>query len=161
MDQELIVYLDARFGEVKQQFREIDKRFEQIDKRFEQVDQRFEEVHQQIAQEIAVLRVETNQQLKVMNGAIQETRILLENMRGEVRLVAEAALGVDEKLGSFRKPLEEKAEEVLIFLRRLPPYAQLDGRVGALEDWRGRLGQDPIEVLRERYGPNRMSERQL
>jgi ABC-type transporter Mla subunit MlaD len=141
MDQELIAYLDERFGK--------------IDERFQRVDDRFEETNQQIA----TLREETNQQFKKVDArfgqleqSVQGTRVLLENMHGQLRLVAEGVIGGVEKLDSFRKESVERSEDVLSIIRRLPPYASLDGRVGALESWRKELGQDPIQLIREKFG---------
>ena len=71
MDQELIAYLEERFGEVNQ--------------RFDQVNQRFGEVDQQIG----ALRTEMKQQLKLVNTSIHGTRVLVEYMQGEMRVVAE------------------------------------------------------------------------
>ena len=53
---------------------------------------------------------------------------------------------------------DDRSEEMLSILRRLPPYIKLDARVTALEDWRGRLGSDPIEVIRERFGLRKSSD---
>lgn len=148
MDQELIAYLDERF-------RTIDERFQRVDDRFQRVDDRFEETKQQIA----ALREETNQQFKKVDArfgqleqSVQGTRVLLENMHGELRLVAEGVIGFDDRLQAFRKESAEGSEEALHILRRLPPYVQLEGRIDVLESWRERLGQDPIQLIREKFG---------
>jgi hypothetical protein len=127
MDQELIAYLDERF-------RKIDERFHETNR------------------EIATLREETNARFGQLEQSVQGTRVLLENMHGQLRLVAEGVIGFDDRLQAFRKESAEGSEEALLILRRLPPYVQLEGRIDVLESWRERLDRDPIEVIREKFG---------
>jgi len=148
MDQELIAYLDERFGKIDDRFQQIDERFQQIGERFQRVDERFDDTNR----EITTLREETNARFGQLDRSVQETRVLLENMHGELRLVAEGVIGFDDKLQAFRKESAEGSEEALHILRRLPPYVQLEGRIDVLESWRERLDRDPIEVIRERFG---------
>ncbi len=71
MDQELVQYLDERFGRIEQRLDRHDQRFEQIDRRFEQIDGRFDEVN---------VRIE---EVKRHSG------VLVEGLRHELQLVAE------------------------------------------------------------------------
>ena len=136
MDQELISYLDKRFGEM-------DKRFEAVDKRFDAVDQRFD-------------KVETS--IKELRQESHETRILLEGLRGDVQMIAEGlATGFDEGLKPLRSEYDDKIEEVRA-INRLS-HSDLQRRVGILEDWKERLaGTDPIAAVRERFGLNKAKE---
>jgi hypothetical protein len=123
MDQELISYLDKRFGEVDRRFGEMDKRFD---------------------------TVETD--IKELKKDTHETRILLEGLRGDVQMIAEGlATGFDEGLKPLRSEYDDKIEEVRA-LNRLS-HSDLQRRVGILEDWKERLaGNDPIAMVRERFG---------
>jgi hypothetical protein len=134
MDQELIAYLDERFTKIEERFRRVDERFDETNR------------------EIVTLREETNARFGQLEKSVQGTRVLLEDMHGELRLVAEGVIGFDDKLQAFRKESAEGSEEALLILRRLPPYVQLDGRIDVLESWRERLDHDPIEVIREKFG---------
>ncbi len=93
MDQELVQYLDTRFqsleqridqqfGQVDQRFEGIDRRFEQIDHRFEQIDGRFEGIDRQFQE----FRGEMNERLEEVK---RHTGVLVEDLRYQVRLVAE------------------------------------------------------------------------
>jgi F0F1-type ATP synthase membrane subunit b/b' len=64
MDQELVQYLDQRFGRIEQRLDRHDQRFEQIDGRFNEVNERIEEVK-------------------------RHSGVLVEGLRHELELVAE------------------------------------------------------------------------
>ena len=123
MDQELISYLDKRFGEVNERFGQMDKRFDAVEA------------------DIKELKKDTH-----------ETRILLEGLRGDVQMIAEGlATGFDEGLKPLRSEYDDKIEEVHT-LNRLS-YSDLQRRVTVLEDWKERLaGTDPVAMVRERFG---------
>lgn len=132
MDQELISYLDKRFGEV-------DKRFGEMNKRFDAVDQHFALVESDVKE----LRKETH-----------ETRILLEALRGDVQMVAEGvAAGFDEGLQPLRSDVAAQLED----MRKLHHVSQSDlhSRVRVLEAWKERTASDPIALIRERFGLNK------
>jgi predicted nuclease with TOPRIM domain len=120
MDQELIAYLDERF-------QKMDARFEQVDGRFERVDGRFEQVHDEIRQ----------------------TRVEVEGLRGDLRLLAEGVMGMNEKLDRFQADVAQRFEEVHGFIKILP-YSSLERRVHTLETWRETKERDPIDIIRER-----------
>jgi hypothetical protein len=62
-------------------------------------------------------------------------------------------VGVDEKQEAGRVEDGRKIGEVESFNRLV--YSQVDARVRELEEWRVRKEQDPLAVIRERFGIER------
>ena len=94
MDQDLVDYLDTRFHSLEQR---IDQRFDQVDQRFDQVDQRFEQVDQhfeQVDQHFSVVDGQIKGVRQEMGVAFDEVKrhagVLVEDLRYQVRLVAES-----------------------------------------------------------------------
>lgn len=109
MDRELIAHLGERFG---------------------QFDEQFAHVRDEAAEQFIPPRDELAHQFEPLKGALHEERILIEDMRREIRLVGERVRGINEKLDSFRRSFEEKSEEMLSILRQLQqPCSVLDDRV--------------------------------
>jgi hypothetical protein len=123
MDQELIAYLDARFGETTEQI-------------------------QNLRGELEGFREETGQRFDRVETEIRHTQVLVEEARGEVRLVAEAYVGMDERLSAFRKEVTEELEDVKKIIR--PVYSTLDQRVRNLEVRKDLQERDPIAIIKER-----------
>ncbi|HZF09546.1 MAG TPA: hypothetical protein VFE33_12220 [Thermoanaerobaculia bacterium] len=113
MDPELIAYLERRFGENAQQistFRdETVQRFEKVDQRFEQIDRRIERVE------------ETGRQ----------TRVLIEDLRGEVNLVAEGFAGLNDRLERLKSEVAQIFGQVKAWFE--PYLRHLDSRIRSLE----------------------------
>jgi predicted nucleic acid-binding Zn-ribbon protein len=89
MDQELISYLDKRFGEVNERFGEMNKRFD---------------------------AVETD--IKELKKDAHETRILLENLQDKVQLVAEGLVGVVEGFKTHRAEVSEEIKGIRVFVQQ-------------------------------------------
>src|SRR5215208_6245433 len=137
MDQELIAYLDQRFRETSQQ--------------------------------IEGFREETTSSLEAVKGrldgleeGVRYTQITLEGMRGEIRLVAEGIMGLDERLGFLREDMSQKIDEADSFLRLSyadmdrhikesdkffrASLAELNARIRPIEGWQERYGRDPVAL---------------
>jgi DNA repair exonuclease SbcCD ATPase subunit len=124
MDQELVQYLDERFGRVEQRldghdrrFDSIDQRFEQIDRRFEGVDRRFNEVNERI------------EEVKRHNG------VLVEGLRHELQLVAEGLIThINVRHAEDRAYVDQRFQETNALVRlSLESTDQLRQRVENLE----------------------------
>ena len=113
MDQELVQYLDERFGGIDRRFEQIDQRFGQIDQRFGQIDQRFEQVDQRFGQvdqrfgQIDQRFGQIDQHFESVDGQTKGLRqemcegfdeakrhfgILAEDLRRQLQLVAEGLM---------------------------------------------------------------------
>jgi hypothetical protein len=92
VDQELVHYLDERFGHLDQRFEQIDQRFEQIDQRFEQIDERFERIDGRFERIEQRLDGHDEQFIR-MNERFDElkrhTGVLVEGLRHDIQVVAE------------------------------------------------------------------------
>lgn len=128
MDQELIAYLDQRFRESSEQIASL---------------------REETAQQIGSLREETLRRFDRTEEAIRHTRVEVEGLRGEVRLLAEGIASVEEKMGSFRRQVSGDIDTVRSLVR--PSYSSLDDRLRLLENWRERKERDPMDVIRERF----------
>jgi DNA repair exonuclease SbcCD ATPase subunit len=124
MDQELVQYLDERFGRVEQRldghdrrFDSIDQRFEQIDRRFEGVDRRFNEVNERI------------EEVKRHNG------VLVEGLRHELQLVAEGLIThINVRHAEDRAYVDQRFQETNALVRlSLESTDQLRQRMENLE----------------------------
>ena len=85
-----------------------------------------------------------------VDAAIRQTHVLIEGVRGEVRIVAEGVMGADEKLQFFRAEVKQEFDDTRSLMRSA--YAQVDRRVHALESWRELKERDPIDLIREKFG---------
>lgn len=123
MDQELMAYLDERFRGIDERFRET-------------------------SQQITGLRDETVEHFGRVEDEIRHTRVEVEGLRGDLRLLAEGMLGVNEKLDAFRGDVTQRIDEVRTFVKI--SYSDLDRRVRPLETWKETKERDPVEIVRER-----------
>jgi len=109
MDQELVQYLDERFGRIEQRLDGHDQRFEAIDGRFVGINDRFDEV----------------------NERIRHNGMLVEDLRDQVHLLAES-LGVHiEAEGVRHQAIQEQFRETRALIHL--SYEQLHQRVEYLE----------------------------
>lgn len=136
MDQELRAYLEER--EARMEAR-LDERFGRLEAR---MDERFE-------------KVETEG---------RQTRVLVEGLHDNVRLLAEGVLGVTERLETFQEETARGFQEIKSMLS--PYYRNLDGRVQGVEDdaksldrrlkvLEGRADrqtEDVLESIRKKFG---------
>jgi len=91
---------------------------------------------------------ETSEQVGRVEVEIRHTRIEVEGLRGDLRLLAEGLLGIDEKLDAFRGDVTQRIDEVRTFVKI--SYSDLDRRVRPLETWKETKERDPVEIIRER-----------
>jgi len=122
MDQELVQYLDTRFQSLEQRidqrFGQVDQRFEGIDHRFEQIDRRFEGIDRQfqgIDRQFQELRGEMNERLE---EAKRHSGVLIEDLRYQVRLVAEGfATFVEGRYAQDQARIDERFRETQALIR--------------------------------------------
>ena len=96
-----------------------------LDEHFEGIDRRFERIEQ----------------------SDRHTRVLVEDLRGEIRLVAEAFVGLQESREADRTEVTRETGGVKSILAQ--SYSALDHRILDLEQWRERRDRDPVAVIRE------------
>lgn len=109
MDQELIAFFERKFDEAREQQRADLEAFRQeVSTSFGQVDKRF----------------------KGLEEDVRQSHVLIEDVRGEVRLVAEGVANVDEKLERFREDQTKEHAETRALLKA--SYSDLDQRVTRL-----------------------------
>jgi hypothetical protein len=125
MDQELRAYLDERFERIDRRFEQVDRRFEQMDERFERVDRRFEQVDRRFEQ--------VDRRFEGSEETARNTLILVEDMRHQVHLIAEAFVGLSDRMDRFQQ--EAGAREGACVARALLPGSR-----------------HPCQVPRERRG---------
>ena len=77
MDQELVQYLDERFGRLDERFDRIEQRLDGHDRRFESSDRRFEGL---------------NDRFDEINERIRHNGVLIEGVRHELQQVAEGLI---------------------------------------------------------------------
>lgn len=138
MDQELIVYLDESFRSLR----------EYVDQRFERVEEEMRNTREEVRQ--------TQEEVRHAREEIRHTQILVEAGRGDIRMVAEGTCGLDERLGFFRKEVQQEFDDVRKLIR--PVYSSLDQRLRTLEVRKDLQGRDPIEVIKERFGLGKKPE---
>jgi archaellum component FlaC len=139
VDQELLQYLDERFGRIEQRldshdlrFNTIDQRFDGIeqrldthDERFRSIDQRFEQVNERIDDRFEEVK--------------RHTGVLVEGLHHEVRLVAEGfATFVESRYAQDQANIAQQFRETRglihsVYAELKQQNAQLQQRVERLE----------------------------
>jgi chromosome segregation ATPase len=164
MDQELIAYLDRRFGSVDERFESMDQRFESIDQRFESIDQRFETMDQRLKGlhgEMNARFDRADQRFEKLEETAHLTQITVESLRDDIRLTAEGVMGFTDILEARSIEIDEKLDDLKALIG--PVYkslekktdsqaSKLSRRVVILEDRAKRETRDILEILREKYG---------
>ena len=149
MDQDLKAYLEELAGRLERRLDRVDERLDRMEGRHEQMDGRLDQ----------------------METEIRHTRVLVEDLRSDLRLVAEGVMGATERLEAFQDATAKGFEEVKASLT--PAYKSLDGRiqsldsnvqtldsrmvslnsrVSLLEARAERQNRDVLEVIREKFG---------
>ena len=96
MDQELVQYLDKQFGGINRRFEQVDQRFEQVDRQFAEMRQEMREGHEEVKRHAGVL---------------------VEDLRYQVRLVAESlAVHVEAEAGRHQA-IQEQFRETHALIR--------------------------------------------
>ena len=114
MDQELVQYLDERFGRIEQRLDRHDQRFDRIDQRLDAHDQRFDRIDQ---------RLDTHDQhFSSIDQRFDEVKrhngILVEDLRYQVLLVAEGfATFVEGRYAQDQARIDERFRETQALLR--------------------------------------------
>ena len=104
MDQELVQYLDERFGRIEQRLDGHDRRFESIDQRFESIDRQFVQVNQRIDDRFEEVK--------------RHTGVLVEDLRYQVRLVAEGFATFEEgRYAQDQVRIDERFRETQALIR--------------------------------------------
>lgn len=88
----------------------------------------------------------------------RHTRVLVEGLDGNIRLIAEAVVGTNERIDRMQAETSSKLNQikdtVLDIQRSLVPRVEgLESRVQILESRVDRANRDILEVIRERFGP--------
>jgi hypothetical protein len=122
MDQGLIAYFDERFRETSQQIAGLHA---EMNQRFQEVDRRFGE-----AAETA-----------------RHAVILIEGLRHEVQLIAEAYMGLDEKLVAYQSGIDIRYAQVQASIE--PYYRDLNTRVKIIEERANRQHEDVMDSIRK------------
>src|SRR5207244_11544816 len=129
MEQELVQYLDTRFqsleqridqrfGQIDQRLEQIDQRLGQVDQRFEGIDHRFEQIDRRfegIDRQFEEVRREVNERSEEVK---RHTGVLVEDLRYQVRLVAEGfATFVEGQYAQDQTRIDERFNETQALLR--------------------------------------------
>ncbi len=136
MDQELISYLEAQFRENSQR---IESFREETKSKFEQMGGEIKQMGGEIKQ------METR--LKRVEQGVRHNGVQIEALRGEVQLIAEAYIGLQEKLECSRIDMAGELEQVRISIRT--PFETLGRRLRLLEEQPER---DAMALIRKKYG---------
>ncbi|HWN43375.1 MAG TPA: hypothetical protein VNW71_14200 [Thermoanaerobaculia bacterium] len=130
MDQELIAYLDKRFGEVNKRFDAVDGRLDGIDARLEGVDTRLDGVDTHLGGVDARL-AGVDVSFVQVEGTVRGLGVQIEGLRGQIQQVAEGVAAGNQNLESFRTEVSEKFDEMGKLFHT--SHSNLHSRVSALE----------------------------
>jgi archaellum component FlaC len=123
----------------------------------EETAQQFAGLREETAQQFTEVREETAQQfaradrrVERVEHELHRTRIVVESLRGDIRLLAEGVMGVSDRLELFQSDVALKLDDVKASI--VPYYQDLNRRVGILQERADRETRDIMDVIREKYG---------
>lgn len=151
MDQELRAYLEGQFRELRT---EMNQRFGEVEGSLRsEMNQRFEQTEGSFAS----FRAEMNQRFEQVHEDNRHTHVVLEGLRHELHLVAEANFVALEKTDRIRAEILAKMDEVssynvLTYQGMDRKVANLDLRVTNLENRANRQDMDVMDATRKFLG---------
>ncbi len=116
MDQELREYLDSRFEHIRQGLDQTNQRLDQTNQRLDQTNQRLGSLEDQG---------------RGLEDQGRQTQVVVEDLRGQVAIVAEGVVGLGERQDLLRDEMRGELRE----FRQLfgVTYTHIDRRLGRLE----------------------------
>ena len=156
MDQDLISYLERFREEMVRKLEQVNDRLDRMDGRLDRMDGRLGGVEGHLGRvesrlegvEGRLEQVETK--LERVEENVRYARIEIEGVRDEVKLVAEAYIGLDERLTSVRVDLASEFSKVQSSIRQ--PFEYLDSRLRIIEQRADNVTRDALDLIRERLG---------
>jgi DNA anti-recombination protein RmuC len=121
-----------------------------LDKQFEEMSQQIQGLREEMTQEFANVREEMAQGFANAREENRHTRVLVEDVHSNVRLVAEGVIGMGERMDTFRTEVTTEVKNIRSLVQ--DAYSALERRVHTLETWRETKERDPLDIIRERYG---------
>jgi hypothetical protein len=112
-----------------------------FDAQFRAISEHFDGKIHAVSERIEGLRTELGEE-------IRQTRVVVEDLRADVQLVAEGLMGYGERMEAHQAANQQRLEEVKASIA--PYYRNLDQRTAILEGKADRWDRNVIEVLRER-----------
>ena len=168
MDQELIAYFDRHFHETSRQIESLQEEMtqqvgslreemtQQVGSLREEMTQQAGSLREEMIQQIGGFREETTRRFEQVDGRFEEvtesirhTRVMIEGVRSDLKLLAEGIMGTNESLKVFRTEVAHELQEARSLISLLP-YPTLESRVSKLELWRETRERDPVDIIRER-----------
>jgi hypothetical protein len=135
VDQELKAYLDEQFGRQEERSERQGGQLARQEERLERLEDRV---------------IENFRQVEGLQEESRHTRVLIEGMWSNVRLLAEGVMSAIEQQATLRNEMYRGFEDVKASIA--PAYRDLDRRVNWLEARANRQDRDVFEVLRETLG---------
>ena len=149
--QEVIAYLGKRFDETSQQIQELrDEMTREFLNVREEMAQGLSGLREEMTQEFANVREEMTRGFTHASEENRHTRVLIEGVHSNVRLVAEGVIGMGERMDAFRADVTTEVRNIRSLVQ--DSYSALEPRVHALESWRETRERDPIDIIKERFG---------
>lgn len=149
-DQELIGYLDRRFGEISQLREEIHAFRAETTQRIEGLHEENRQTRAALGETRAALEEENRQTRTALEEENRQTRVMMEGIRSEMQLVAEGVMGQGEVFAARLSETLQKIDEVKALV--VPLYQDMNRRVKILEERAERQTRDVVDVIRERFG---------
>lgn len=87
--------------------------------------------------------------LKRLEEEGRQTRVLLEDIRSDIRLIAEGLVSMSERLEAHKGDMNKGFQDVKASIA--PAYQDLDRRLQFLEAREERRERDILEVVREKF----------
>lgn len=129
MDEDLKLYFDQQFSSMREHLEAtMDRRFGVMEQRF---DGKIEQLRQEMNQRFDVVEADVRQvqgDLKEVRSDVRQAYVLIENIHGQVRLVADGVANCNEQLQRHREEVSERLadqEELDLRVRRLESDAGL------------------------------------
>lgn len=149
MDQETKTYLDQHFARLDERLVRQDERLARQEEYLGRQEERMIRLEERMNENSRQIQ-DNSRQILGLQDEVRQTRVLVEGVESNVRLVAEGVIGVTERLESFQREVKAGFEDVKASIA--PAYQRLDGRVQWLEARAERQTRDVLDVIREKFG---------
>ena len=118
--------------------------------RFEQVDEAIRQNREATQQNSASIQ-QNSEAIQQNKDEIRYTRIMVEGLRSDLQGVAEGVLSTNQRIDALREEMKEDVGEVRKILDLShKDHRDVNKRVRSLEEWRKRVGEDPVPRLRKK-----------